>query len=39
MAEYKVAVIPGDGVGLEVIGEGRKALEANPLPHNRNRRS
>ncbi|MAQ54516.1 MAG: tartrate dehydrogenase [SAR202 cluster bacterium] len=28
MAEYKVAVIPGDGVGLEVIDEGRKALEA-----------
>jgi len=28
MAEYKVAVIPGDGVGLEVIEEGRKALEA-----------
>ena len=27
MAEYKVAVIPGDGVGLEVISEGRKALE------------
>ena len=28
MAEYKIAVIPGDGVGLEVIVEGRKALEA-----------
>ena len=28
MAEHKVAVIPGDGVGLEVIVEGRKALEA-----------
>ena len=28
MAEYKLAVIPGDGVGLEVIAEGRKALEA-----------
>jgi tartrate dehydrogenase/decarboxylase/D-malate dehydrogenase len=28
MAEYKIAVIPGDGVGLEVIAEGRKALEA-----------
>ena len=27
MAEYKVAVIPGDGVGLEVVDEGRKALE------------
>ena len=28
MAEYKLAVIPGDGVGLEVMAEGRKALEA-----------
>ncbi|GIT02182.1 MAG: hypothetical protein CM1200mP27_08070 [Chloroflexota bacterium] len=28
MADYKIAVIPGDGVGLEVIDEGRKALEA-----------
>ena len=28
MAEYKVAVIPGDGVGLEVIDEGRKALKS-----------
>ena len=28
MAEYKLAVIPGDGVGPEVIAEGRKALEA-----------
>ena len=27
MANYKVAVIPGDGVGLEVVDEGRKALE------------
>ena len=27
MADYKVAVIPGDGVGLEVVDEGRKALE------------
>ena len=30
MADYKIAVIPGDGVGLEVIDEGRKALEAFP---------
>ena len=28
MSEYKLAVIPGDGVGLEVIAEGRKILEA-----------
>ena len=31
MAEYKIAVIPGDGVGLEVIDEGRKALEDSVL--------
>ena len=28
MAEYKLAVIPGDGVGPEVIAEGRKVLDA-----------
>ena len=28
MAEYKLAVIPGDGIGVEVIAEGRKVLEA-----------
>ncbi len=28
MAEYKLAVIPGDGVGLEVIAEGAKVLHA-----------
>ena len=28
MAEYNLAVIPGDGVGPEVIAEGRKTLEA-----------
>ena len=28
MAEYNIAVIPGDGVGPEVIAEGRKTLEA-----------
>ena len=28
MADYKLAVIPGDGVGPEVIAEGRKAIEA-----------
>ena len=27
MAEYKLAVIPGDGVGPEVIAEGRKVLD------------
>ena len=28
MAEYKLAVIPGDGVGPEVVAEGRKVLDA-----------
>ena len=28
MAEYKLAVIPGDGVGPEVVAEGVKVLEA-----------
>ena len=28
MVEYKLAVIPGDGVGPEVIAEGRKSIEA-----------
>ena len=28
MAEYQLAVIPGDGVGPEVIAEGRKVLDA-----------
>ena len=28
MAEYNLAVIAGDGIGPEVIAEGRKALEA-----------
>ena len=28
MAEYNLAVIGGDGVGPEVIAEGRKVLEA-----------
>ena len=28
MAEYNLAVIPGDGVGPEVISEGRKVLDA-----------
>ncbi len=28
MAEYNLAVIPGDGVGPEVIAEGKKVLEA-----------
>mgnify|MGYP001822479733 CR=1 FL=1 len=25
---YRIAVIPGDGTGLEVVNEGRKALSA-----------
>ena len=28
MAQYKVAVIRGDGIGVEVIEEGIKVLEA-----------
>ena len=28
MAEHKIAVISGDGVGPEVVAEGRKVLEA-----------
>ena len=28
MAEYNIAVIPGDGVGPEVIAQGKKVLEA-----------
>lgn len=28
MAEYNLAVIPGDGIGPEVIAEGKKVLEA-----------
>jgi tartrate dehydrogenase/decarboxylase/D-malate dehydrogenase len=28
MTQYKIPVIPGDGVGPEIIKEGRKALEA-----------
>ena len=28
MAEYKIALIPGDGVGSEVVAEGTKVLDA-----------
>ncbi len=28
MANYKVALVPGDGVGPEVVAEGRKVLDA-----------
>ena len=28
MATYRIAVIPGDGVGVEVVAEGTKVLEA-----------
>jgi len=28
MTQYKIPVIPGDGIGLEIIREGRKVLEA-----------
>lgn len=30
MKKYKIAVIPGDGIGSEVISEGIKAIEALP---------
>ena len=33
---YKVALLPGDGVGKEVIVEGRKALDALAHKHNLN---
>jgi len=28
MKEYKIPVIPGDGVGPEVIDEGKKVIDA-----------
>ncbi|MBU6425985.1 MAG: tartrate dehydrogenase, partial [Rhodospirillales bacterium] len=28
MARYRIAVLPGDGIGKEVMGEGLRALEA-----------
>ena len=28
MAKHRIAVIPGDGIGPEVIGEGVKVLNA-----------
>ena len=34
MAEYKIAVIPGDGIGNEVVPEGLKVLEAVGKRHN-----
>ena len=33
MRKYKVAVIPGDGIGKEVVPEGQKALEAAARKH------
>ena len=27
MTKYKIAVIPGDGVGPEIINEGKKIIE------------
>ena len=26
--EYKIALIPGDGIGPEIVGEARKVLDA-----------
>ncbi len=28
MVDYNLAIIPGDGVGPEVVAEGRKVLDA-----------
>jgi isocitrate/isopropylmalate dehydrogenase len=28
MSEYRIAVIPGDGIGKEVVPEGMRVLEA-----------
>ena len=28
MSKYKIAVIPGDGIGKEVMPEGIRAMEA-----------
>jgi len=33
MKKYKVAVIPGDGIGKEVVPEGQKVLEAAARKH------
>ena len=33
MAEYRIAVIPGDGIGREVMPEGVRALEAVGAKH------
>jgi tartrate dehydrogenase/decarboxylase/D-malate dehydrogenase len=34
MKRYRVAVIPGDGIGKEVVPEGQRALEAAARRHN-----
>ena len=31
---HKVAVIPGDGIGKEVVPEGTRVLEADPVAGN-----
>ena len=33
MKTYKIAIIPGDGIGPEVISEGLKVLEAVSSKH------
>ncbi len=33
MNKFKIAVIPGDGIGKEVIPEGIKILETSKYPH------
>ena len=32
MAKYRIAVIPGDGIGKEVIPESMRVLERSPRP-------
>ncbi|CAK7027328.1 MAG: Tartrate dehydrogenase/decarboxylase [Providencia sp.] len=34
MSQFNIAVIPGDGIGTEVIPEGIKVLEAAASKHN-----
>ncbi|HKC09974.1 MAG TPA: isocitrate/isopropylmalate family dehydrogenase, partial [Methylomirabilota bacterium] len=33
MATYRIAVIPGDGIGKEVVPEGQRVLEAAGRKH------
>ena len=33
MTAYKIAVIPGDGIGREVVPEGVRVQHTDPLTH------